>query len=169
MKACYHKNMSNLPKSSKQDDSAIKKTDNTFAKAFAGAGKAGKSGGSVASKERMIGGESFDSAQDKQEKTPITEYTRKVELEPEVESWLEKLEKEEQQLQQPVTDDQGQVILDDVDDKKESKFKVVLPMTKEEMEKGLHHKVMDSVRWLAEWCVRMIKMFHGKVAYKKGK
>ena len=35
-----------------------------------------------------------EAANDTQEKTPITEFTRNVDLEPEVEGWLEKLEKE---------------------------------------------------------------------------
>jgi len=83
-----------------------------------------------------------------------------------VEGWLEKLEKEEAQLQQPVVDDKGQVVLDDAQKKKKG-FKVVLPLSKDEVEKGLHHKVIDSLRWLAEWCIRMIKMFGNKVAYRK--
>jgi len=100
-----------------------------------------------------------------QEKTPITEYTRSVDLEPEVEGWLEKLEKEETQLPQPVTDDKGQVVLDDA--QKQAGFKVVLPLTKDEVEKGLRHKVIDSLRWLAEWCLRLVKMFGNKVAYRR--
>ncbi len=115
-------------------------------------------------KEKMVGVD-----RGKQEVTPMTEYTRKVDLEPEVESWLEKLEKEDSQLQDPVMDDKGQTVLDDVNSKKKSNFKVILPLTKEEVESGLHHKVVDSVRWLSEWCVKTIKMFHGKVAYRKGK
>lgn len=101
-----------------------------------------------------------------QEKTPITEYTRQVDLEPEVEGWLEKLEKEQTQLGQPVTDDKGQVVLDDAG-KQQGGFKVILPLTKEEMERGLKHKVVDSLRWLAEWCLRLIKMFGNKVAYRR--
>ena len=117
-------------------------------------------GGPSGAKETGIG---------KQEVTPVTEFTRQVDIEPEVEGWLEKLEKEDSKLQQPVTDDKtGQVVLDD-NLKQQSNFKVVLPLTKDEVKKGLHHKVLDSVRWLAEWCIRMIKMFHEKVAYKRQK
>ncbi len=100
-----------------------------------------------------------------QEVTPMTEYTRNIDLEPEVEGWLEKLEKEQTQLPQPVVDEKGQVILDDA--QKQAGFKVVLPLTKDEVEKGLHLKVIDSLRWLAEWCLRLIKMFGNKVAYRK--
>ena len=101
------------------------------------------------------------------EKTPITEYTRKVDLEPEVEGWLEKVEKESTQLKVPVQDDKGQVVLDDLAVGDKGGFKVILPMTKKEVDKGLHHKVMDSVRWLAEWCIRMVKIFGNKVAYRQ--
>ena len=101
----------------------------------------------------------------KQEITPMTEYTRKVDLEPEVEGWLEKLEKEDSRLQQPVTDDKGKIILDDAAKQKKG-FKVVLPLTKDEVDKGLHHKVIDSIRCVAEWCIRMIKMFGSKVSYR---
>lgn len=117
-------------------------------------------GGLPSGKERV------DSGSGHQEVTPITEYTRNVDLEPEVEGWLEKLEKEQTQLNQPVTDDKGQVVLDDTN-KQQSGFKVVLPLTKDEVEKGLHHKVIDSIRWLAEWCIRMVKMFGNKVAYRR--
>ena len=101
------------------------------------------------------------------EKTPITEFTRNVDLEPEVEGWLEKLEKEDTKLQQPIVDQTtGQTVLDD-SGQQQSGFKVILPLTKDEMEKGLKDKVVNSIRWLAEWCMRMIKMFGNKVAYRK--
>lgn len=101
------------------------------------------------------------------EKTPITEFTRNVDLEPEVEGWLEKLEKEDAQLQQPVVDDKtGQTVLANTNQQQHG-FKVVLPLTKDEVAKGLKEKVVNSIRWLAEWCMRMIKMFGSKVAYKR--
>ena len=119
-----------------------------------------KSGAGASKEKGDLGG--------KQEVTPMTEYTRKVDLEPEVESWLEKLEKEDTSLSKPVVDpsDDDKVILEDVKGDKD-RFRVVLPMTKEEVDKGIHSKVIDSARWLAEWCIKMIKMFHGKVAYRR--
>ena len=143
--------MSNLPvsKPKKKEDKLVKS-------------------GTGAAKERGDG-KPLDVTRDKQEVTPMSEYTRKVDLEPEVESWLEKLEKEDTNLSKPVVDpgdnsaDKEQVVLEDVKGDKD-KFKVVLPLTKEEVDKGLHSKVIDSARWLSEWCIKMIKMFHGKVA-----
>lgn len=116
------------------------------------------SSGLVAGKERV-------EVRGRQEVTPMTEYTRKVDLEPEVEGWLEKIEKEAAAVSPVVDDTSGQVVLDDSQAQRD--FKLVLPLTKSEVEKGLHHKILDSVRWLAEWCIRMIKMFGSKIAYKR--
>ena len=105
----------------------------------------------------------LDRAKEK-EKAPVYEY-KEPEVSPEVEGWLEKLEKgEEIRLPQPVTDDQGQVVLDDSTPQEP---KIVLPLTKEEMERGLHKKVWESMRWLAEWCKRLIKKASGRVFYKE--
>lgn len=123
------------------------------------------------SKERGDG-KSLDETRDKQEVTPMTEYTRKVDLEPEVESWLEKIEKEDTSLSKPVIDPgddpvtTSQVVLEDIQGDQD-KFKVVLPLTKEEVDKGIHSQVIESARWLAEWCLKMIKMFQGKVTYRR--
>lgn len=42
---------------------------------------------------------------------------------------------------------------------------VVLPLTFEEIQKGLRRRVLDSIRWLAEWCWRLIKATHGRVKF----
>ncbi len=34
---------------------------------------------------------------------------------------------------------------------------VVLPLTDEEINQGLHASILSSLRWLAEWCVRQLK------------
>ena len=38
------------------------------------------------------------------------------------------------------------------------KPKVTLPLTDDQIKKGLHHKVWEAIRWLAEWCLRQLKM-----------
>lgn len=40
---------------------------------------------------------------------------------------------------------------------------VKLPLTDEEIGKALHHKIADSILWLANWCLRQIKIAHRKV------
>lgn len=37
---------------------------------------------------------------------------------------------------------------------------IQLPLTEAEIEKGLHHKVWDSILWLATWCVKIAKEAH---------
>lgn len=37
---------------------------------------------------------------------------------------------------------------------------ITLSLTEEEIKKGLHHKIVDSIRWLAEWCVKIAKAAH---------
>ncbi len=82
----------------------------------------------------------------------------------EVAGWVEKLERgEDINLQQPVTD-HGQVV---VSSSQPSGVKIVLPLTQDAVQQGLHAKIVDSMRWLAEWCIRIIKKFPGKVFYRK--
>jgi hypothetical protein len=62
-----------------------------------------------------------------------------------------------------ITDDSGGVIATSVPDAPE----IDLPLSQDQVEKGLQHKVVDSVRWLAEYCVMMIKKYPGRVFYKQ--
>lgn len=43
--------------------------------------------------------------------------------------------------------------------------KIVLPLDEGEVKEGLHRKVLDSFRWVAEWCNYMIKKYPGRVFY----
>lgn len=99
------------------------------------------------------------------EKVPIVE--RKAEVGPEVKDWMQKLEEgEEIQLPQPVTDDAGQPI---VQSAAPQQPKIILPLDEEEFLAGLKKTVKDSVRWLAEWCQRLLKMFPGKAGLRISK
>lgn len=42
---------------------------------------------------------------------------------------------------------------------------IVLPLDEEGVKRGLHHKVWDAIRWLAEWSIYMIKKYPGRVFY----
>jgi len=44
---------------------------------------------------------------------------------------------------------------------------IVLPLDEEGVREGLHHKVADALRWLAEWSVYMIKKYPGRVFYRQ--
>ncbi|MBN1263662.1 MAG: hypothetical protein JW991_04890 [Candidatus Pacebacteria bacterium] len=62
-------------------------------------------------------------------------------------------------LTQSVTDDQtGQVLVSNSGDDATG---IVLPLTEEEIREGTTHKMVDSIRWLAEWCIRLIRLMGG--------
>jgi hypothetical protein len=94
----------------------------------------------------------------------------------EVEGYIERTEKQaetaaqnqttnQQQItpQQSVPSDMGKVVATQA--AASAQQKIVLPLDKTQMEEGLHHKVMDGIKWLAEWCVMMIKKYPGRVFY----
>lgn len=96
------------------------------------------------------------------EKIPIVERPTTPEIPPEVEK-VEAISGAEISLPQSVTDDQGQVI---VDTPAPQQITVTLPLTEEEIRKGLGLKVVDSLLWLAEWSKRLLKIVGGKFVYK---
>lgn len=93
------------------------------------------------------------------------EPIREMEMPVEVESYLQKVDNNPDQLpQEIVIADDGQIIRS----KSFSKQPViVLPMTEEELEKGKKKSPHFSVRWLVEWSEKIMKMFNGKVIYRQ--
>lgn len=65
--------------------------------------------------------------------------------------YLEKIEREPSK--NPVLDDTGQVLLNP----SHSEEEITLPLTEDEIKKGLHHKIADALYWLAAWCIRISK------------
>lgn len=49
---------------------------------------------------------------------------------------------------------------------KPQKQQIVLPLDEEGVRRGLHHKIWEAIRWLAEWSVYMIKKYPGRVFYR---
>ncbi len=100
------------------------------------------------------------------EKIPIVER-KEGEIKPEVKDYITKVETAtEIDLPQPITDDQGQVVADDITPRK---VVIKLPLTEAEIKRGLHYKIVDSLRWLAEWCRRLVKITQGKFIYQGAK
>lgn len=97
----------------------------------------------------------------------IDTYLEKVEKKPEIDEDVAGLVKPvvsgQVQLPKPISDDQGQVVLQAVPDEPE----IDLPLTESEVREGLHHQVVDAFRWLAEFCVMIIKKYPGRVFYKR--
>ena len=96
----------------------------------------------------------------------------------EVENYIEKIEKQTEvsvaDQQKPsqgtptaqatsVPTDMGQVVSAQM--ATTTKPNIVLPLNKQQIEEGLHRKVIEGVKWLAEWCVMMIKKYPGRVFY----
>ena len=42
--------------------------------------------------------------------------------------------------------------------------KIKLPLTDDQIQQGLHHKVWESIRWLAVWCIRKIQIMHSHLS-----
>lgn len=95
-----------------------------------------------------------------------------------VQSYIEKIEKKSEvvtdqaavpsrisasQVSVPASGDMAAMVAQSI--QQQGKPQIVLPMTEEELRNGLHYRVVDGVRWLAEWCQMMIKKYPGRVFY----
>src|SRR3989304_6169245 len=92
----------------------------------------------------------------------------------EVEGYIERIEKQaETKPPTQVTAGQPAVTMSAADAAKKAmavgpkaqKQQIVLPLDVDGVRRGLHHKVWDAIRWLAEWGVYMIKKYPGRVFY----
>lgn len=102
-------------------------------------------------------------AVERKQKVLIRSTEEEVKIPKEVAGWLEKVEKKEIYLSSPVTDDQGQVLVTSATAKKP---KISLPLSKSGLVVGLKKGVGEAVRWLAEWCLRLIKIYPDRVVLK---
>lgn len=103
---------------------------------------------------------------EEQAREQVESYIEKVEKKPEIdEDDQTGMKKGADDVQMPaqITDDDDQVVAESVDEEP----KIDLPLTEEEVREGLHHKIADSVKWLSEWCVYVIKKYPGRVFYKE--
>jgi hypothetical protein len=98
------------------------------------------------------------------ESAPLIELRETEKLPEEVEGWLQKLDQAgDITLPEPITHD-GDVLLASTE-AQVVKEKLVLPVTQTGLQVGLKSTVTTSARWLAEWCVRLIKVMRGDVKY----
>ena len=98
----------------------------------------------------------------KREELFIQERPLKPEVPPEVEH-VEAIAGAEISLPKPITDTGGGIILDNI---APQQVTVTLPLTEEEMQQALHLKIIYSLRWLAEWMKRLLKIVGGKFLYQ---
>lgn len=96
------------------------------------------------------------------EKYKVVERLTVPEVPPEIEK-VEAIAGAEISLPHPVIDDTGAVI---VDTPTPQQVAVTLPLSEEEIIKGLGYKITYSIRWLAEWCGRLLKILKGGFRYR---
>jgi hypothetical protein len=97
----------------------------------------------------------------------ITQTDKEPEAPKELEEqgYIEQVErKAERDLPAVPQDDQGQPLITQADE--EEVEPIVLPMTKEEFEKGIHEELWTNLRWLTEWCLYVIKKYGGRVFFR---
>ncbi len=97
-----------------------------------------------------------------QEKFPV-EVEGEPNIKPEVKPFVQKIE-EDVVLNKPVMDNYGQPI---VSPAAPQNPKIVLPISKNSYTLGLTKKISESLRWLAEWCFRLIKIFGERASFKE--
>lgn len=98
------------------------------------------------------------------ETAPVVELHETENIPEEVEGWLGKLNQAgDINLTTPITHD-GDILLAN-SEAQVVKEKLVLPLTETQVSFGLKHQVTDSARWLAEWCVRLVKMVKDGIKY----
>lgn len=99
---------------------------------------------------------------EQQDSVEIREYGQEFEVSPEVQEYVEKVDKENLELDKKVVH-KGKPVISPPQGMDEPN--IMIPLTQGKLQVGLKQKVGKSFRWLAEWCLRIIKKFHGKVVY----
>ena len=96
------------------------------------------------------------------EVTAVTEVPTSPEIEPGVETagYIERIEKEAE-LASPVVDEYHQIL---VGAAAPQHPQVKIPLTNTQIQAGVHHRVWEAIYWLAEWCIRQMKMLRLKHA-----
>lgn len=93
------------------------------------------------------------------------EVERKMEIPPEVESYLQQVEDHKDTAPKEVVIADGSQTTP-TDHQYPAQPVVVLPITAEEEKSGAKKSPKFSIRWLVEWSQRLMKMFTGKVIYR---
>ena len=91
----------------------------------------------------------------RKEAPAMKEIPESPEVGQEVEEYVEKVEKDPELLKALADDYVKQV---GMTTPAAQNPKVKLPLSDDQIKLGLHHKVWEAIRWLAEWCLRQVKM-----------
>lgn len=86
---------------------------------------------------------------------------------PEIPHEIERVESvtgiEEMKLDEPIVGEDGAIILDNPTPQQVT---IKLPLTDDQINQALGLKVIYSLRWLAEWSKRLLKILGGKFIYR---
>ncbi len=100
-----------------------------------------------------------------QEVQPEVSGKKEFEIPPEAKDWMQQIEEgEEISFPGPIKDDFGQILMEAA---KITKPQFNLPLDDKGVKIGLQHKIADSIRWMAEWCLRLIKMIPDRLVYSQ--
>jgi hypothetical protein len=117
--------------------------------------------GSAADKERVVGSAL------KSEHLQAPEVREAHEVEPDVESWLEKKEEAgEIKIPEAIKDEHGAVVLDNAP-ATAMHDQVVVPMSHQAMLTNKKRPIEDAAKWLAFWVERIAKMLGNRVKFKE--
>ena len=97
---------------------------------------------------------------------PLSPVGHEVELSKEVQSAGVKVHPATVPLSQTVSDQGVQSVGHNVPPQPTSGSTITLPLTDEQIEKGLKENVSLSIRWLAEWCTFQLKKVHNALLIK---
>jgi len=97
------------------------------------------------------------------QKFPVVERQKAIEFSPELKKVESVTSEETLVLQEPIVGEDGAIILDNPTSQQ---VVVKLPLSDDQINQALHLKVIYSLRWLAEWAKRLLKITGGKFAYK---
>lgn len=110
------------------------------------------------------GGQEFSpQSVNQQERIKYIEVGAEQEVDPEVKEYLQRVGEDKLNQDRPIVI-HGKPIIGPGTMLEQEK-PIPLPTTKRTIQAGLQAKVSESIRWLSEWCLRVIKKFKGRVIY----
>jgi len=97
------------------------------------------------------------------QKFPVVERQKAIEFSPELKKIETTVNEETLVLEKPIFGEDGAIILDNPTPQQ---VVVTLPLSDDQINQALHLKVIYSLRWLAEWARRLLKITGGKFSYR---
>lgn len=94
---------------------------------------------------------------------PVVEVSKGPEVSQEVKSYIEKVETEAESSQ-PIVIGGNNVRIPPSQPK--PRPSIILPLTPSQYAQGTKASVVDSIRWLAVWCLRLLKIYGPRATFR---